>query len=187
MMNLPENVHINLSPDTSFYLSKEDFNVLKGNYDLICFRTDMESRIFPRSRPNTIANEGIIELTCLDRRIVVGDISLLNSFRKFVNLIEGSENIFTDRLHVAILSAILEKKTVLFPNSYYKNRGVYEFSLYKYPGVKFVNNPKYLKTLGYIMVSLGHSKSLKAYEALYKVLVKCIKYEEDPYNGWKKD
>jgi len=136
-INLPENVHILLSHDTTLYLSKEDFHTRIGDYDLICLRTDLESKIFQNTRPKITVRD----LKFFNKKIVIGDISLLDSFRNFVNLIEGSNKVITDRLHVAILAAILGKETVLLPNSYYKNRGVYEFSLSKYPNVKFVSNP----------------------------------------------
>lgn len=41
----------------------------------------------------------------------------------------GAGAVITNRLHSAVVSTILEKPTVLLPNSYHKNRSVYEFSL----------------------------------------------------------
>jgi exopolysaccharide biosynthesis predicted pyruvyltransferase EpsI len=142
-MSLPENVHILLSHDTTFYLSKEDFHARIGDYDLICLRTDSESKIFQNTRPRITVSD----LKYSNGRIIVGDISLINQFEYFVNLIENSRKVITDRLHVAILAAILGKETVLLPNSYYKNRGVYEFSLKEYPNVRFIFNQKYLEAL----------------------------------------
>jgi len=72
---------------------------------------------------------------------------MLSDFRVFVNLIEGSRMVFTDRLHVAILAVILGKDTILYPNSYYKNKGVYEFSLSKYPNLKFVEDRKHFEII----------------------------------------
>jgi len=140
-MNLPKNVHISLSHDTIFYLSKKDFHPRQGAYDLICFRTDRESTLFRKTRDLIrIQENGIIDLRQSKKRIVVGDISLLNDFGNFVNLIEGSRKVFTDRLHVAILATMLGKGTILYPNSYYKNKGIYEFSLSKYPNIEFVHD-----------------------------------------------
>ena len=45
--------------------------------------------------------------------------------------------IHTDRLHCAILSAVLERETVLYPNSYFKNAAVFEHSLSRIPNVRF--------------------------------------------------
>lgn len=44
----------------------------------------------------------------------------------------------TDRLHVAIAATLLGKEVNLFANSYYKNKAVYEYSLKKYPNIKFI-------------------------------------------------
>lgn len=135
-MDLPENVHVYLSHDSAFYLSKKDFHPTSGNYDLICPRRDKESVV-------TWNIEGweagsIIDLRESKKRVFIGDISRLD-FGVFVKLVEGSRCVFTDRLHVAIFSAILGKDTFLYPNCYHKNKGVYEFSLRKYPNVEFIN------------------------------------------------
>jgi exopolysaccharide biosynthesis predicted pyruvyltransferase EpsI len=47
----------------------------------------------------------------------------------FVSTVYNAKNIYTDRLHVAILSKILDKKATLFGNKYHKNKGVWEHSL----------------------------------------------------------
>lgn len=44
----------------------------------------------------------------------------------------------TDRLHVAIAGTLLGKEVNLYPNDYYKNKAVYDYSLYKYSNVKFI-------------------------------------------------
>ncbi|BAN23942.1 polysaccharide pyruvyl transferase family protein [Caballeronia insecticola] len=46
----------------------------------------------------------------------------------------------TDRLHVSVLSAFLQKDVYMMPNSYYKNRAVFEHSIHsRFPKVVFVN------------------------------------------------
>ncbi|MCK4438582.1 polysaccharide pyruvyl transferase family protein, partial [Candidatus Bathyarchaeota archaeon] len=47
----------------------------------------------------------------------------------FVSWVANAETVYTDRLHVAILSSILGKDVTLFGNIYHKNRGVWEISL----------------------------------------------------------
>ena len=131
-MSFPKNVHVFLSHDTALYLSKEDFHPRNGSYDLICPREDRESVV-------TWKIEGSNH-----RKILVGDIESVPDFTAFVNLIENARRVYTDRLHVAILSAILGKDTFLYPNSYPKNKGVYEFSLYKFSNVRFVDSLKFL-------------------------------------------
>lgn len=54
--------------------------------------------------------------------------------------------IVTDRLHVGILSALAGKRTLLLPNSYYKNEAVYLHSLEDRTNVQFVRYPGVLTT-----------------------------------------
>ena len=138
-MNLPENVHVYLSDDTAFYLSKKNFHPIEGSYDLICPRRDKESMVSWKLNGLERWEEGgIIDLRKSKRRVFVGDISSDVDFDVFVKLIEGARRVYTDRLHVAIFSAILAKETFLYPSYYYKSKGVYEFSLRRYPNVKFI-------------------------------------------------
>lgn len=55
----------------------------------------------------------------------------------FINTLQKYERINTDRLHVAIAATLLGKKVVLFPNSYYKNRAVFDYSLKRFPNANF--------------------------------------------------
>lgn len=139
--SLPKNVRVLLSNDTSFYLSKEDFHVHQGDYDLICLRTDKESALFRKKEDIAKFFEDLTLTTKRKRKLLIGDISLFPDFRDFVRLIETSKRVYTDRLHVAIPAAILGKETILYPNSYYKNRGVYDYTLSNYPNVKFTPFP----------------------------------------------
>jgi exopolysaccharide biosynthesis predicted pyruvyltransferase EpsI len=52
----------------------------------------------------------------------------------------GFGRVQTDRLHCAILSAILDRETVLYPNSYFKNAAVFKHSLSRLPNVAFEAN-----------------------------------------------
>jgi exopolysaccharide biosynthesis predicted pyruvyltransferase EpsI len=146
-LRLPRNVHVLLSHDTTFYLSKEDFHIRQGNYDLICLRTDKESTVFKKKEEATKFFEGMTQGGQLKSKILIEDSSLLRDYRDFIRIIETSKRIYTDRLHVAILAAILGKEAVLYPNSYYKTRGVYEYSLSNYPNVNFVTFPPSLEEL----------------------------------------
>jgi exopolysaccharide biosynthesis predicted pyruvyltransferase EpsI len=135
-MNLPKNLHVHLSHDSAFYLSKTDFHPTKGSYDLVCPRQDKESAVTWNIKQ--WGDSDIIDLRESKERIFVGDIVNLD-FDFFVQLVEDSRCVFTDRLHVAIFAAILGKDTFLYPNCYYKIKGVYNFSLQKYPNVKFID------------------------------------------------
>jgi len=134
-MHFPENVHIHLSHDTALYLSKEDFslNSERGSYILIAPRNDIESAV-------TWKIKKIPQHT----KILFGDVIHVTDFGSFVNIVRNASKVYTDRLHVAILSAILGKETYLYPNSYHKNKGVYEFSLSKFRNVKFIDSYEFL-------------------------------------------
>lgn len=47
----------------------------------------------------------------------------------FLGIISDHNEIRTDRLHIAIAAILLGKKTIISPNSYYKNLAVYNYSL----------------------------------------------------------
>lgn len=77
----------------------------------------------------------------LGRRPKIQDVSLVCNFGhatrarceytafRFMNLLDKYQHIRTDRLHVAIGSALLGKRVSLYENSYFKCRAVYEYSL----------------------------------------------------------
>lgn len=134
-MNLPKHIRIYLSHDTALYLSKNDFNLQEkeDSYILIAPRKDRESVVTWK-----------IEKIPRGVKILLGDIVRVPSFDAFVNIIGNASKVYTDRLHNAILSAILGKETYLYPNSYHKNKGVYEFSLCGFPNVKFIDSHKFL-------------------------------------------
>ncbi|XHH09889.1 MAG: polysaccharide pyruvyl transferase family protein [Candidatus Bathyarchaeia archaeon] len=140
-INLPNNVNICLSDDTALYLSSADLAKITFNiphpsklYDLVCLRTDKESAVKRSILTKELKNDAVL----------AKDISEYSSFPQFVSLAQHAERIYTDRLHVAILGSIFGKKTCLFPNSYFKNKGVFEYSLFKKPCMKFVQNPELL-------------------------------------------
>jgi len=138
-MRLPDNVKIHLSDDTAFYLSKEDFTYSNGSddkkeYALLCFRGDKESKA------SLDVNETFKEIF-MDWGMEIineGDISVNQSFEDFVKIIAGAKIVVADRLHVGILSSILEKPTLSLPNSYFKNKAVYKYSLKHFPATTFV-------------------------------------------------
>lgn len=60
-------------------------------------------------------------------------------FEQFCMDIAEAAVVFTTRLHVGILAALLGKPTFLFEGSYHKIRGVYEFSLASYSNVRLIS------------------------------------------------
>ncbi len=121
---LPENVLVSVSPELALYLTEEDIveyiEPRTDNYTLLAFRDDKESVISKHTR-KMLFNQ-------LEKPLI-SDISMKNTLTDFVSTIYNAEYIYTDRLHVAILSKILGKPATLFGNKYHKNRGVWELSL----------------------------------------------------------
>ena len=121
---LPPSVQLKLSPELALYLAPEDLEEFtesrEERYQLIAMRRDRESAI-----PERLLQE--IEGTCDNP--VTRDISIEGSLTDFVSWVANAETVYTDRLHVAILSSKLGKDATLYGNRYHKNRGVWEYSL----------------------------------------------------------
>lgn len=64
---------------------------------------------------------------CLERLLPL--VQIINQFQK----------IRTDRLHMTVLAAMLGCDVEMYPSSYFKNKGVFENSLHKFPNVVFKN------------------------------------------------
>lgn len=83
-------------------------------------------------------------------RVLFNDLSIVASFgssnydqslysaRKFLELIDLYDEVYTDRLHVSIGAALLNKKVKIYNNGYYKCKGVYEQSMQKMENVSFI-------------------------------------------------
>ncbi|NVM05199.1 MAG: polysaccharide pyruvyl transferase family protein [Candidatus Helarchaeota archaeon] len=131
--NLPKKVKVELAPDSALYLNTSDLIEFTNPYPqkpLFCFRKDLESKISPTELETLIKKypEAQIE-----------DIAINGTFNNFMSRIWSASIIYTDRLHVAIAGLILGKKVVLYSNSYWKNKGVYEYNLKKYDNIKFID------------------------------------------------
>ena len=57
---------------------------------------------------------------------------------ELIGILQKYAQVNTDRLHIAIASTLLGKQVKLFPNSYYKNKAVFDYSLKKFPNISFV-------------------------------------------------
>ncbi|MBD3207680.1 hypothetical protein GF319_15230 [Candidatus Bathyarchaeota archaeon] len=131
-LSISKNVDIKLSHDTALYLKKKDleeyFEPIEEDYELISFRKDRESVVSKEIKKKVINR-------C--ENPLVKDVSTLKKFEDFISLVENAREVYTDRLHVAILSKIFSKKCRLYPNRYHKNFGVWEYSLK--PHVRYEN------------------------------------------------
>jgi exopolysaccharide biosynthesis predicted pyruvyltransferase EpsI len=144
-LNFHSNVHIYKSPDPAFYLSPDDFlpkdgyDPISNSYDYVCTRKDRESAVdWNNSMLQQISDIRRRQPNGKPRKLLIGDIEDVQNFRAFANIILGANSVFSDRLHTAILAAILGKNTYLFPISYRKNQGIYEYNLGNFSNVKFM-------------------------------------------------
>lgn len=149
LLSMPfmKNIHVYLSDDSVFYLSKNDFPLSQKNpaglYDLICIRSDIELK-------STIDTKTLKIKKASDKKdaqnssckILIGDVESVHDYLAYISIVLGARKVFTTRLHVGVLAAILGKETYLYPISYFKNQGVYEYSLYKFPNVHFMTDGK---------------------------------------------
>ena len=55
-----------------------------------------------------------------------------------IGVLQKYARVNTDRLHIAIGSTLLGKQVKLFPNLYYKNKAVFDYSLKKFPNISFI-------------------------------------------------
>jgi len=92
--------------------------------------------------------KGVLNAFRKDKESILGSIPNINEdisyngyatkpLDEFINYLEQYEEINTDRLHVAICATLLGKKVNLFPNLYYKNKAVFDYSLRRFPNVSF--------------------------------------------------
>jgi exopolysaccharide biosynthesis predicted pyruvyltransferase EpsI len=59
--------------------------------------------------------------------------------KSLVGLVSNYDLVYTDRLHLGILCAVMNIRVNLFANNYYKIKGVFEYSLERVPCVNFLN------------------------------------------------
>lgn len=110
-----------LDHDTAFNLSVPDLERMSGerigtrrSYVLYCLRRDREA-----------ADTG----RCGLRALPIDPVTYCYNQTRWLKLHIRARRIFTNRLHSAIVGAILGKPTVLLPNNFHKAQGVFEMSL----------------------------------------------------------
>jgi exopolysaccharide biosynthesis predicted pyruvyltransferase EpsI len=109
--------------DCAFY--NEFVQVPGGNGVINAFRSDIESlsNIQPESN-NDLSYDGYAT----------------KPLDELIGILQKCAQVNTDRLHIAIAATLLGKKVKLFPNSYYKNKAVFEYSLKRFSNVNFVED-----------------------------------------------
>ncbi len=125
----------------TFYLSQSTFSEFRceGKGTLYCLRED-EERTDDETHPENIdlslswnggwwTNEALCKASTY---------SLAAAISKF-------NRVVTDRLHIAILSAMLGKEVLMGSNSYFKNEAVFEHSIKpRFPNVAFYGSRREL-------------------------------------------
>lgn len=110
--------------DCAFY---NNFSISStGNGVLNAFRTDCESVIGKCPTDN-------VDLSCNGWAT--------KPLKELIDCLMQFQDINTDRLHIAICGVLLKKNVRLFANSYYKNRAVYDYSLKRFPNIRFAEHP----------------------------------------------
>jgi hypothetical protein len=115
---LPEQVYLHTDHDTALHLGVSDLpraDVESRGHTFYAIRNDKESRAVARQRKPF--------------RMWFDPVPYSSSFDEWVGHHARASAVVANRLHSAVVSTILGKPTVLLPNSYHKNRSVYEFSL----------------------------------------------------------
>jgi len=120
--------------ELKYFLRKEnELFKLRNNNTLNCFRKDVE-------KTDLILPDNNITLASLltSRK----PIKRANSFwvsNQLLRFINHFSKVKTNRLHIAIAAALLNKEVYLYKNSYYKNEAVYRYSMEKrFPNVQFM-------------------------------------------------
>lgn len=90
----------------------------------VCFRTDKE-KLFNHN----ITDNNDISLTLNQKQNTSHPDTIKLVTRNIFSYLSNYSKIYTDRLHIAIAGSLLDKVVYLYPNSYYKNRAVFDFSL----------------------------------------------------------
>lgn len=109
--------------DCAFY--NEFAPILSGSGALNAFRLDIESVLNTQHELNIDISQNGYATKPLD---------------ELIGILQEFEQVNTDRLHIAIAATLLGKKVKLFPNSYYKNKAVFEYSLKKFSNVDFIED-----------------------------------------------
>ncbi|MEA1604720.1 polysaccharide pyruvyl transferase family protein [Pseudomonas spirodelae] len=95
------------------------------------FRGDVEGT----GRADALANFDVSQMLAADSMSALDSVIAARSFIGFVSQFDV---VRTDRLHVCIVSLLLNKEVHFFDNSYGKNRAVYEFSMAgRYPNISW--------------------------------------------------
>ncbi len=135
------NCKVYLWHDLAFYNHMP--TVPEGVGELNAFREDDEKFLLKKPANNIDVSKRGSQSTPLD---------------EFIKILGAYKTINTDRLHVCIGSAMLGKQVNFYPNSYYKNKAIYEYSIKdKYPKVKLFE-PGFFEVENFLFKKIGKYK-----------------------------
>lgn len=124
--------------DMAYYIDPQYLKKFqkKGEGCCNCFRLDSEKTEIKIPNDNNDISQSLREGISNN----TSNINIINSTCDKVFLyLSNYEEINTNRLHVAIAGILLNKKVNLYPNSYWKNKAIYEYSIKdKYSNIKFI-------------------------------------------------
>lgn len=128
--------------------SMRNFNIKNFSRKIITFYHYISSKkhnVIFAMRTDKEANKNVEA-----KRTKINDLSLVASYgagnyeeslysaKQFLSLIDLYDEVHTDRLHVSIGAALLNKKVKIYNNGYYKCKGVYEKSMKQMENVSFI-------------------------------------------------
>ena len=120
--------NIYLSKDLALYLDVDKYKNIIGKGECNLFRTDTEKTSIKMPYNNVD-----ISLTLMDNKKNIKEMAI-----SMIEYISEYDTINTNRLHVAIVSSLLGKNVNFYKNSYYKNKAIYEYSLFMFDKTKFI-------------------------------------------------
>ena len=131
-----------ISDDMAFnYKIKKQKSYKKPIKEINSFRVDCE-RTNIKLPDNNIDLSFVNSLNSVDFANKMTERNFIDKYvEKFETIVSSFTKINTNRLHVAIMGALYGREVNLYPNSYYKNKEVYDYSIKnKFSNVKFIVN-----------------------------------------------
>jgi len=114
-----------LSKDMAFYIKGIDsYKLIKGTGTCNCFRTDTEKTNISIPSDNIDLSNKLNMANSTSDKATLKKVSL-----SIFEYLSKYHTINTNRLHMAIAGSLLNKRVHFYPNSYYKNKVVYEYSI----------------------------------------------------------
>ncbi|ASB50959.1 polysaccharide pyruvyl transferase family protein [Alkalitalea saponilacus] len=111
--------------DMAFYFNPESININNSEDEAHFFRTDLEGKQLGLKYPNN--------------RDITKDKNQYDDINPFIHEISKYNKIYTDKLHIAILAAKLNKDVEFYSGNYFKNKAVFLSSMKdNFPKVKFI-------------------------------------------------